>query len=90
VVGGIAGCVAIIGLTILLARRLGDPRIRLNSRKWDIAVALMLWLDNPEGQARPAAFQQALQQLGWSPRRLVLPSRHHFSLADRISRRHST
>jgi nitrate reductase gamma subunit len=44
VVGGIAGIVAIIGLTILLARRLGDPRIRLNSRKWDIAVALMLWL----------------------------------------------
>ena len=43
VVGGIAGLVAIIGLTILLARRLGDPRIRLNSRKWDIAVALMLW-----------------------------------------------
>ena len=23
---------------------LGDARIRLNSRKWDIAVALMLWL----------------------------------------------
>jgi len=44
VVGGIAGCIAIIGLTILLARRLGDPRIRLNSRKWDIAVAFMLWL----------------------------------------------
>jgi nitrate reductase gamma subunit len=44
VVGGIAGFVAIIGLTILLARRLGDPRIRLNSRKWDIAVAIMLWL----------------------------------------------
>lgn len=43
VVGGIAGFVAIIELTILLARRLGDPRIRLNSRKWDIAVALMLW-----------------------------------------------
>ena len=44
VVGGIAGFVAIVGLTILLARRLGDPRIRLNSRKWDIAVVLMLWL----------------------------------------------
>jgi nitrate reductase gamma subunit len=44
VVGGIAGSVAIIGLTILIARRLGDPRIRLNSRKWDIAVVLMLWL----------------------------------------------
>ena len=44
VVGGIAGIVAIIGLTILLHRRLADPRIRLNSRKWDIAVAMMLWL----------------------------------------------
>ena len=44
VVGGIAGLVAIIGLTILIGRRLGDPRIRLNSRKWDIAVVLMLWL----------------------------------------------
>ncbi|HKA72022.1 MAG TPA: respiratory nitrate reductase subunit gamma [Xanthobacteraceae bacterium] len=44
VVGGIAGLVAIIGLTILLHRRLADPRIRLNSRKWDIAVALLLWL----------------------------------------------
>ena len=44
VVGGIAGLVAIIGLTILLYRRLADPRIRLNSRKWDIAVAMLLWL----------------------------------------------
>ena len=44
VVGGITGLVAIIGLTILLHRRLADPRIRLNSRKWDIAVAMLLWL----------------------------------------------
>jgi nitrate reductase gamma subunit len=44
VVGGIAGLIAIIGLTVLLHRRLADPRIRLNSRKWDIAVAMMLWL----------------------------------------------
>lgn len=44
VVGGVAGLIAIIGLTILIARRLGDPRIRLNSRKWDIAVVLLLWL----------------------------------------------
>ncbi len=44
VVGGIAGAVAIVGLTMVIARRLGDPRIRLNSRKWDIAVVLMLWL----------------------------------------------
>jgi nitrate reductase gamma subunit len=43
VVGGVAGLVAIVGLTILVARRLGDPRIRLNSRKWDIAVLFLLW-----------------------------------------------
>lgn len=44
VVGGIAGVVAIIGMTILLHRRLADPRIRRNSRRWDIAIAIMLWL----------------------------------------------
>ena len=44
VVGGIAGLVSIVGLTVLLHRRLADPRIRLNSRKWDIAVAMLLWL----------------------------------------------
>jgi len=44
VAGGISGLVAIIGLSILLSRRLGDPRIRRNSRKWDIAVVIMLWL----------------------------------------------
>jgi nitrate reductase gamma subunit len=44
VVGGIAGLIAIVGLTILLHRRLADPRIRLNSRKWDVVIALMLWL----------------------------------------------
>ena len=41
--GGLAGLVAIIGLSILIHRRLADPRIRRNSRKWDIAVVLMLW-----------------------------------------------
>jgi len=44
VVGGIAGLVAIVGISILIHRRLADPRIRLNSRKWDIAVTLILWL----------------------------------------------
>jgi len=44
VVGGIAGLIAIIGLSILLYRRLADPRIRLNGRAWDIIVVVMLWL----------------------------------------------
>jgi nitrate reductase gamma subunit len=44
VVGGLAGLVAISGLCILIHRRLADPRIRVNSRKWDIVVLFMLWL----------------------------------------------
>lgn len=42
--GGIAGLIAIVGLSILIHRRLADPRIRLNSRYWDFAVVTMLWL----------------------------------------------
>src|SRR5262245_26729638 len=44
VVGGSAGLSAVIGLSILIHRRLADPRIRLNSRYWDFAVVTMLWL----------------------------------------------
>lgn len=51
VVGGVAGLIAIVGLTILLYRRLADPRIRLNSRKWDISVVVMLWLQLALGLA---------------------------------------
>jgi nitrate reductase gamma subunit len=50
-VGGIAGLIAIIGLSILIHRRLADSRIRLNSRKWDIAVVFMLWLQLALGLA---------------------------------------
>jgi nitrate reductase gamma subunit len=51
VAGGIAGLIAIIGLSILIHRRLAEPRIRLNSRKWDIAVVFMLWLQLALGLA---------------------------------------
>jgi nitrate reductase gamma subunit len=44
VTGGLAGLIAIIGMSILIHRRLADPRIRLNSRYWDFAVVTMLWL----------------------------------------------
>lgn len=43
VVGGIAGVVAIIGMSILIFRRLYYRRVRGNSRKWDIAIVVMLW-----------------------------------------------
>lgn len=44
VAGGIAGSVAILGLTILAHRRFTDPRIRRNSRRWDLAIVCMVWL----------------------------------------------
>jgi nitrate reductase gamma subunit len=43
IAGGASGLVAIIGLTILIFRRLGDVRIRRNSRASDILVVFMLW-----------------------------------------------
>jgi len=39
--GGIAGTVCFIGLTMLLYRRLFDPRIRLTSHRTDIAMLIL-------------------------------------------------
>jgi nitrate reductase gamma subunit len=44
VVGGIAGIAALVGATILLHRRLADPRIRQTSSWGDLAVLILLWL----------------------------------------------
>ena len=44
VVGGIAGVAAYIGCTLLLHRRLFDPRIRRSSSFGDILVLVLLWL----------------------------------------------
>ncbi|WP_034292947.1 respiratory nitrate reductase subunit gamma [Herbaspirillum sp. RV1423] len=49
--GGSAGIVAIIGLSILLYRRLSDPRIRINSTRADILVLAILWLQLALGLA---------------------------------------
>ncbi|TAN07750.1 MAG: respiratory nitrate reductase subunit gamma [Rhodanobacteraceae bacterium] len=43
IVGGIAGLLALTGMTILIHRRLYYRRIRGNSRKWDITIVFMLW-----------------------------------------------
>ncbi|MFN4309566.1 MAG: respiratory nitrate reductase subunit gamma [Ferrovibrio sp.] len=42
--GGTAGVICFIGLTLLLHRRLTDPRIRATSSPMDIAILLVLWL----------------------------------------------
>ncbi|TAL90948.1 MAG: respiratory nitrate reductase subunit gamma [Rhodanobacter sp.] len=44
VIGGLAGVVALIGISILIFRRLYYARVRSNSRKWDITIVIMLWL----------------------------------------------
>ncbi|MEO8883788.1 MAG: respiratory nitrate reductase subunit gamma, partial [Devosia sp.] len=44
VIGGLAGVIAIIGLSILIYRRTFEARLRLNSRKLDFAILVMLWL----------------------------------------------
>jgi nitrate reductase gamma subunit len=42
--GGTAGLIAFIGLTLLLHRRLTEPRIRATSKTSDIVIAVLLWL----------------------------------------------
>lgn len=42
--GGAAGVVCFVGLTLLLHRRLFDPRIRATSSSADIAVLAVLWV----------------------------------------------
>ena len=42
--GGLAGLACFVGLTILLHRRIFDPRIRLTSHRTDLAIALILWV----------------------------------------------
>ncbi|MCS4292185.1 nitrate reductase gamma subunit [Comamonas sp. BIGb0152] len=42
--GGIAGLVCFIGLSLLLHRRIADPRIRLTSHRTDLAILIILWV----------------------------------------------
>ena len=42
--GGAAGLVCFVGLSLLLFRRVFDPRIRLTSHPTDIAILVILWV----------------------------------------------
>ncbi|MFM2398703.1 MAG: respiratory nitrate reductase subunit gamma, partial [Pseudomonadota bacterium] len=44
VAGGIAGAVCFVGLTLLLHRRIFDPRIRRTSHRTDLAILIILWV----------------------------------------------
>ncbi|MBV5297024.1 MAG: respiratory nitrate reductase subunit gamma [Rhodoferax sp.] len=49
--GGLAGLAGFIGVTLLLHRRLTEPRIRINSRPGDILLLVLLWLQLALGLA---------------------------------------
>ncbi len=49
--GGIAGILAFIGVSLLLHRRLSEPRIRVNSKTSDIVLLVLLWLQLALGLA---------------------------------------
>jgi nitrate reductase gamma subunit len=49
--GGVAGVLAFAGLSLLLYRRLSDPRIRATSSVMDIAIAAVLWVQLALGLA---------------------------------------
>jgi nitrate reductase gamma subunit len=49
--GGLAGLLGFIGVTLLLHRRLTEPRIRINSKTSDIVLLVMLWLQLALGLA---------------------------------------
>jgi nitrate reductase gamma subunit len=51
VVGGIAGVVAYIGCSLLLHRRLFDPRIRKSSSFGDVLVLVLIWIQLTLGVA---------------------------------------
>jgi nitrate reductase gamma subunit len=51
VAGGVAGGICFIGLTMLLHRRLFDPRIRFTSHRTDLAVLIILWVQLTIGLA---------------------------------------
>lgn len=60
VAGGIAGAVCFVGLSLLLYRRIFDPRIRLTSHRTDIAILVILWVQLVVGMiSLPYSYQHA-------------------------------
>lgn len=72
--GGIAGVVAIAGLTLLIHRRIADPRISSNTRPWDMAILVILWVQLALGLTTIVFSSQHLdgsmmeQLAGWAQR----------------------
>ncbi|MFP3944900.1 MAG: respiratory nitrate reductase subunit gamma [Alphaproteobacteria bacterium] len=72
IIGGLAGIAALIGATMLLHRRLIDPRIRRSSSFSDIAVLVLLWLQLVVGVAtvfwtmQHLSGEEMVKFMGWA------------------------
>jgi nitrate reductase gamma subunit len=79
--GGIAGLLGFVGVSLLLHRRLTEPRIRLNSKPGDLLLLVLLWLQLALGLATlPLSAQHLdgsmmLKLAEWSPKDRDLPQR---------------
>lgn len=71
-IGGIAGLAAFVGCTLLLHRRLADPRIRRTSSFADIGVLALLWAQLALGLAttfwtvRALDGEEMVKFMGWA------------------------
>lgn len=72
IVGGIAGVAALVGATLLLHRRLFEPRVRRTSSIGDIAVLVLIWVQLVMGVGTTYWTMQhldgseMLQFMGWA------------------------
>lgn len=86
--GGIAGTLGFIGVTLLLHRRLADPRIRINSKPSDIALLALIWVQLALGLATiPLSAEHLdggmmLQLAGWAQGIVSFQAGAHLLLAD--------
>ena len=76
------GSICFVGLSLLLHRRLFDPRIRLTSHRTDLAILVILWVQLAMGLSTlPASLhhvsdpQTMLRLAEWPARHRHLPAR---------------
>ena len=86
--GGIAGLLGFVGVSVLLHRRLFEPRIRINSKTSDIVLLILLWFQLALGLATiPLSAQHLdgsmmLKLAGWAQTIVSLQAGAPEMLAD--------
>ncbi len=83
VAGGVAGAVCFVGLTLLLQRRIFDPRIRLTSHRTDIAILVILWVQLMPRAHHPAAVVGTPPRCRHHADPCLLPAGHRHTAARR-------